>query len=271
MADRRSTRTVPQERSVEARVAEYFDSEAPGYAASYSMDSHVGYFFRCRARLVKAILDDRRPGALVDVGCGPGVMVDTVRSAGHTYDGVDVSPGMIHVATDSFAGDADVRFLVARAQELPFDDASFDTALCLGLLEYVPREDRQLALSEVRRVLRPGGLVVLAVLNRRSPIWFWRTAKSWFKGRVGARPGVATADADPEPFTSRRAQKLLDEAGFSVDGAGYYAYNIMPARIFDAVPSLWTKVSDLLDRMVPRPFRWIAMGTLLVATVDGPR
>jgi ubiquinone/menaquinone biosynthesis C-methylase UbiE len=55
-----------------------------------------------------------------------------------------------------------VRFEQAFAQQIPFSDASFDVVLCTVALHHIPRADRAAAVAEMKRVVRPGGRVVLA-------------------------------------------------------------------------------------------------------------
>jgi SAM-dependent methyltransferase len=93
---------------------------------------------------------------IVDVGCGNGVYLAALRRRGHTGPvlGLDRSTGMardagVHGATT-----------VADAQALPLDDASIDVALSLHMLYHVPDVDR--AIRELRRVVRPGGTVLVA-------------------------------------------------------------------------------------------------------------
>jgi SAM-dependent methyltransferase len=98
---------------------------------------------------------------LLDVGTGPGDFLCRLRAAGHRgrLVGVDLSPGMIERAR---AAVSDVDFLIADAAALPFLDAAFDIVTARHMLYHVP--DIPAALSEMRRVLKPGGRF-LAVTN----------------------------------------------------------------------------------------------------------
>lgn len=112
-----------------------------------------------------------RPGERVlDVACGTGLVTlrvaETVGAAGAVV-GTDIAGEMIEAAARAAAarGLDHVRFERADAEDLPFWDGCFDAALCgLGLM-YVPDPVR--ALGEMRRVLRPGGRVAVAVWGAR--------------------------------------------------------------------------------------------------------
>jgi ubiquinone/menaquinone biosynthesis C-methylase UbiE len=108
---------------------------------------------------------------VLDVACGTGlVTLPAARLVGPygAVVGVDISQGMVEKAAVRAAakGLGQVRFLRMEAESLELRDGSFDVALCsLGLM-YVP--DPVAALREIRRVLRPGGRLAVAVWGDRS-------------------------------------------------------------------------------------------------------
>src|SRR3954451_8002782 len=99
---------------------------------------------------------------VVDVGCGPGFfcaeLAEEVGDSGFVL-GLDMSAAMLALAADRCAGRGNVELREADAGSLPVDDGSFDAALCGQVLEYVP--DATASLAEMRRILRPGGRVVV--------------------------------------------------------------------------------------------------------------
>ena len=103
-----------------------------------------------------------RPGhCVLDLGCGPGhislALARTVAS-GEVY-GIDVEPEQVEMSRQlaEERGVANATFEVADALHRPFDDGFFDIVNCCDVLSYIP--DTQAVLSEVRRVLKPGGIV----------------------------------------------------------------------------------------------------------------
>jgi SAM-dependent methyltransferase len=102
------------------------------------------------------------PGqSVIDVACGTGIVARTVAervgSDGRVV-GVDLNPGMLAVARRVRPG---LDWRQADVTALPFDEASFDAALCQMALMFFP--DRTAALREMARVVRPGGIVGLCV------------------------------------------------------------------------------------------------------------
>lgn len=129
-----------------------------------------------RERWLKLIeLLDPRPGdRVLDVGCGSGQALRFIaQRTGPAGRGIGVEYGP-H-ATDRLSGLRDggqstrLDPVIADAQELPFADETFDAVLCVNVLEAVP--DRVGALLEMRRVLRPGGRVVVAHDDYESQVY----------------------------------------------------------------------------------------------------
>jgi 2-polyprenyl-3-methyl-5-hydroxy-6-metoxy-1,4-benzoquinol methylase len=158
-----------------------------------------------------ALTGARRPRVL-DVGCGDGWLAARIAAAGAEVAGVDPSQVALERARAAHPA-LELRALGPDGR-LPFDDSVFDVAVCVHVLEHVA--DTQTLLSEIRRLLAPGGLLAVAVP------WHGRLAN------------VLTAlfsfehHHDPlEPvlrfYTKRSLHTLLEDFGFAeieVRGAG---------------------------------------------------
>lgn len=95
---------------------------------------------------------------VLDLGCGVGRLTGWLADRGARAVGVDPSPEMVEAAKLRVPT---ARFLVAGAEQLPFDDASHDVVMSVGVLQYLAGSPDQLrrALAEAARVLRPSGRV----------------------------------------------------------------------------------------------------------------
>jgi arsenite methyltransferase len=115
-----------------------------------------------RRGIVREALGAAPGERLLDVGCGPGFycfeLLDDVGPEGSVV-GVDSSPAMLALAARRCAGHENVEFHEADATSLPVEDAGFDAAVCVQVLEYLP--DASVGLAEMHRALRPGGRVVV--------------------------------------------------------------------------------------------------------------
>jgi arsenite methyltransferase len=125
-----------------------------------------------RRRLVYEALGAQPGERILDVGCGPGFytseLLDQVEPNGSVL-GVDASPQMLAVAAHRCEGRGGVELRQADATALPVEDATFDRAVCVQVLEYV--SEVETALRELYRALRPGGRVVVWDVDWETLSW----------------------------------------------------------------------------------------------------
>lgn len=122
------------------------------------------------------ILDQLLPSTgehILDAGCGSGIFTAPLVEHGAHITGVDLSLPMLVRASSRLANE---RFVAANMLNLPFADESFDKTVSITALEFI--EDGEKALTELLRVTRPGGRVVVATLNSLSPWAVRRQAKA---------------------------------------------------------------------------------------------
>jgi SAM-dependent methyltransferase len=105
---------------------------------------------------------------VLDVGGGPGSYVLWLSRRGYVVDLIDPVPKHVAAAADLFAAErlpGGAR--IGDARSLDADSGSYDGVLCLGPLYHLTdRRDRVTALAEVNRVLRPGGVGLVAAISR---------------------------------------------------------------------------------------------------------
>jgi ubiquinone/menaquinone biosynthesis C-methylase UbiE len=181
-----------------ARQKQVWDKAAPGY------DKQIAFFEKIQFAGGREWLGARARGRVLEVAIGTGLSLPHY-PAGAAITGVELSPAMLAIARQratSLGLDADLR--EGDAEHLPFDDASFDTVVCALALCTIPRPAT--AISEMRRVLVPGGHLLL--LDHVASTWPPLYAAQWLLERITAR----TAG---EHFT-RRQLPLVQAAGFQV-------------------------------------------------------
>jgi tRNA (uracil-5-)-methyltransferase TRM9 len=109
---------------------------------------------------LKFLFEDLKEGEKVlDLGCGNGRWYKVFKEKKVDYFGVDNSEKLIEIAKENFP---DAKFFVGDALNLPFSDNFFDKIYSIALLHHIPSEDFRIkVLKEVKRVLRPGGILIL--------------------------------------------------------------------------------------------------------------
>ena len=132
-------------------------------AASASVGRHFADVVR---RYVKP--DDR----VLDIGCGPGGFLAVLSRLGGEVVGIDISTEFVSACRDTIErlGLRNARALCAPAAELPFPDDSFDVVLLIDVLHHMDAVEP--ALREVKRVLRPGGRVLVFEPNKLNPLLY---------------------------------------------------------------------------------------------------
>lgn len=109
---------------------------------------------------------------VLDFGCGAGRHCALLADAGYEAHGVDVSENALASAAARLkAQGLKASFVKADMDSpLPFPDGHFDFILCWGLIHYDVAPNRRRAISEIRRLLRPGGLSLMTLRSRRDSL-----------------------------------------------------------------------------------------------------
>jgi SAM-dependent methyltransferase len=148
---------------------------------------------------------------ILDAGCGLARWVIYLRQRGYRVLGVDRAHGALRQATQC---DRPLPLFTGDTLTLPLRDASLGGIISLGVVEHVPSGPLP-ALRELHRVLRPGGVALVAVpynnLWRRCLINNMRRLRDWQKRRAGLK-----LDFAEYRFTGSELKGFLDEAGFDV-------------------------------------------------------
>ncbi len=136
----------------------------PTYRNHYPWSSVVQFVFRHRPQ------GRQPPGiSILEVGCGNGSNLWFAAREGFRAAGIDASETAINYAREWFAREnLTCDFQVGSFAKLPFSDATFDLAVDRAALSLVGNDTVKRALSEIHRVLRPGGLLMFTPYSDRS-------------------------------------------------------------------------------------------------------
>jgi SAM-dependent methyltransferase len=202
----------------------------------------------CDRSLTLKALQLRDGERVLEVGCGYGFISGALLdSAKIRWTGLDRSESMVRKLRDSLA-EAQPAALIGDAHLLPFSDDSFDKVLCTGVLMHLV--DEFVALKEMVRVLRPGGLLVCSMNNALSPYSVLVRLKNRLKKGFIQNFRL--------PITYRRYFRLLGLNLLQLQGDSLFAtfsfgvgpYSFPPAWAFPALRTV--------DQLAVKRFTWLA-------------
>lgn len=187
-------------------------------------------------RLVLELMGELPDARVLDAGCGDGTLVCAAASRGAVATGLDTDPMMLAAArTRAERAGLAPAFVDGRVERLPFADGSFDVVIAVTVL--CSLADASGAVSEMARVLRPGGRLVLGELGRWSLWAMTRRVRGWL--------GAATWKA-ARFRTAGEVRTLAESAGLSVTvirGAVYYPPIATLARILAPLDPWFSRVT----------------------------
>jgi SAM-dependent methyltransferase len=160
-----SQATLDRPPATGAAAATDFDAIAEEYDAS--LPAHVVEHY-----LAKRLAFIRRhtlPGPALDLGCGTGLLAERLAAAGYAVTGLDPSRGMLGQLRRRRP---DLAAVAGGGTRLPFADGAFALTYCIAVMHHVadPEAVRR-TLTEMVRVTRPGGHVLVWDHNPRNPYW----------------------------------------------------------------------------------------------------
>jgi methionine biosynthesis protein MetW len=205
-------------------VAEFYDREWREHLAQQQPPAG----FRSRHTLERhaAAAELLGPGGrFLDVGCGLGHLTALMLDRGAQCVGVDVSPLALSVAREQFGDRVELHEASIDGGMLPFENASFDKAGILAVLEHV--FDPYAVMNELGRVVRPGGRIVAEVPN----LAYAKHRLTLLRGRLPATsdsfgPATGWDGGHLHYFAERAFRHLIESAGFRVThvtGTGLFA------------------------------------------------
>ena len=141
--------------------ADHYDTIARKYAEQNETSLFNAYYERPAMLELVGDVEGRR---VLDAGCGSGPLTEALQARGAVVSGFDASPAMVELARDRLGADADLR-VADLSEPLPYADDTFDDVVVSLVLHYL--KDWSGPLAELRRVLKPGGRLLLSVNHPR--------------------------------------------------------------------------------------------------------
>lgn len=163
-----------------------------------------------RLKYFDGIVSDWRGMSVLDLGCGGGFMAEALARRGAKVIGVDPSAPAIEAAREHAKAEGlAIDYQVGTGEAIPAPDESFDCVVVVDVFEHVA--DVSIVLDEIRRVLKPGGLLLFDTLNRTKVSAFIFVTLGEDILRIGPR-----GTHDPAKFIKpSELQAMLTEARFN--------------------------------------------------------
>ena len=228
-------------------VVEHFDqlSATGDWSRLYAVADGFTYHFHVRRARVLELLPNHL-GRVADVGCGPGVMVEAVLERGGTVEGLDLSAEMVREANERYGHLKGVSFKQGNIEGIDLPDASYDQVICAGVIEYLNKPDR--ALSEIARILGPGGIAIITVPKR------WHIDRLTVAATAPVRAlahALGAAGADSLPRLCLQPDELdaaARSAGLFPDGSAQYHFTPLPYPLPRIAPRLCMRLNTPFER-----------------------
>jgi SAM-dependent methyltransferase len=209
----------------------------------YELQTHQAedrhWWYRGRRSVLDRVIDGLHLPAraeILDAGCGSGRnMIDFARHG--TVTGVELSATSVEIARRRGAGEV----VEGSVLEMPFEAGRFDLAASLDVIEHL--EDDLAALRELRRVVKPGGTLLVTVPAYQ---WLWS--------------GHDVINHHYRRYTRRTLQRVGEEAGWQQVRTTYFNSLLLPAAILLRVLDRFNRktTESSLDLWVPpAPLNWL--------------
>lgn len=218
-------------------VRDYFDYDSVKYFPQrYGSDPKTceQYSYTVRRGHVLRMLDgiSGKRGAILDIGCGPGIYTRDLLLRGWEVWGMDISPKMLEVAQHSITDvpeSSRAHFSIGQIERLSFETSFFDAVICIGVIPYVVSLEK--AVSEAVRVVKAGGHVLFQLSNKLAPIRIESSLKELVKSRLGLKRHGDEEDrlrdqlriAHHNPF---RFNRLCGEYGLRLRDFRFYDFRV---------------------------------------------
>ncbi len=242
-------------------ASEFYDAESSSYVAErYDGDTCEHQSYRFRKGLVLDFIRGAK-GTVLDVGCGPAILTADLIANGNVPISADLSTQMVRTARSAVSRPGQAHWLNGELEALPFRDASLDNAVAIGVIGYAV--DVAGAVSELARVVRPNGRLVLQCSNSLSPTSVLYRLKDalLYAARLRSPRFRSTLNRS----TAGTLERHLTDAGYSIGRKSWYDFRLpFLERLF---PSTARNTMRILQPRLQnsRALGWLGEGMIIEA------
>lgn len=205
----------------------YFQTLAQKYD-SWFQTPHGRYVWQTEREMILSLALVKPGDHIADIGCGTGIYTAELLAAGASVTALDISPEMLEINKQRNAAYGEqAAFLQGDAAKLPLADNSFDAVISVTAMEFF--EEPGPCLKEMLRIVKPGGYMVVATLNRLSLWAMQRRVKSWLRPTIFSNAS----------FYSLGDVRRMLEPYYSINAwrGGVFVPPFAPARLIESPDS----------------------------------
>ena len=242
------------------KEVDFFDRTSKRYLAKYDELNTEGYSFRMRRDKVEKMIKGNHEGkTLLDIGAGPGIMIEAILRYGYNVVAADAAPKMLELAKEQFGNNPKVEFLVTDARQIPKGDNSYDVATAMGLVEYFEEDDTYY--KEMRRVLKPNGELIVSYTNIFSPWRVFNRVALMILRPLRKLVGIDTSGKDNnirhKEYTVSGVKEQLRKNGFEPTEVVYYNFKLIPYPLDNMLGRVTVWQSKAFEPLDKTPLKWL--------------
>jgi ubiquinone/menaquinone biosynthesis C-methylase UbiE len=220
---------------------EFIKGEARGTKSFFEKAEEIRYKYHFYlVELLDWIAKEKPTGKLLEIGCSMGTDLIQLARKGMQVTGVDLTDEGIALAKKRFElYGLPANLIVGDAEQLPFEDNTFDVVYSFGVLHHTP--DTQKSIDEVRRVLKPDGIAVIMLYNTNSFNYIvHRVLDAPFDGNRKDRCPIERSYDRKEvtALFSKFSKVTLEKEYFMTTGYGV-VWHLLPKLLHRKLGNIW--------------------------------
>jgi len=259
----------------------YFDENAKEYTEDYYLSQIRHPKWQRQKSIEELVKKFLKPSSskIVNLGCGPGLLEESLSSLGFFGIGIDASPEMIKLAGNRSLGknlSDKWEFIIGDCENTGLNSGEFDCVIASGLIEYMPNDEK--ILKEVKRLLKKDGILIINITN----FFGWSTclnrighylkkssrivkiANFMKKKLLKEKVTVKKLDFFPRKHIPALFINRAYKNGFNLIFSEYQGFTILPSPI-DLIFNLFPgDLNSKLDYLQKTPLKYIGASNLLV-------
>lgn len=250
------------------KAIDFFNAASKKYLGEYEKKTSEGYSFRVRREKILAIIPEAKENKkALDIGCGPGIMAEGLLKKNYNVACVDAAPNMINLVKEKFSSNPKIKAEIGDVNKLNFPDNSFDLVIAMGLLEYL--ENQPQAISEIKRITKTGGQVILTFPNKTSPCRIFNRSAAFIAKpfskilrKILNKPSQTLAHKE---YTLKQTTKFLEKNGLKVSKVIYYNFKLIPYPLDKWFPKFTILQSRIFEKLDNTFLKLLGTGFIIKA------